>query len=103
MTTLGLSLPFAAPEQFSNKFGEKDQQTDIWQLGVIFYYLITGKLLFSGNIEQAKKSLNTLADLQIKDNLINDSVETLKKILQNSVAFLFLKNYALFFFLFCKK
>ncbi len=57
MTTLGLSLPFAAPEQFSIKFGEKDEQTDIWQLGVLLYYLITGNLLFSGSdyIEYAEK------------------------------------------------
>ena len=49
MTTIGLSLPFAAPEQFSKTFGKKDEQTDIWQLGVLLYYLITGNLLFSGN------------------------------------------------------
>ena len=40
---------YAAPEQISRKFGKPDKRTDIWQLGVIFYELVTGKLPFSGN------------------------------------------------------
>ena len=47
-STIGLSLPFAAPEQFSKKFGKKDEQTDIWQVGVLLYHLLTDKLPFSG-------------------------------------------------------
>jgi serine/threonine protein kinase len=47
-TTIGISLPYAAPEQFSKKFGKKDEQTDIWQLGVILFQLVTGKIPFNG-------------------------------------------------------
>jgi serine/threonine protein kinase len=37
---------YAAPEQIGGK--EKDERTDIWQLGVIFYQIVTRKLPFEG-------------------------------------------------------
>ncbi len=37
---------YAAPEQINNK--PKDERTDIWQMGVIFYELITGARPFEG-------------------------------------------------------
>ncbi|MCX6701281.1 MAG: protein kinase [Methanomicrobiales archaeon] len=49
-TVAGFSLAYAAPEQVSPKrFGETDERTDIYQLGVVFYELVTGKLLFPGD------------------------------------------------------
>jgi hypothetical protein len=49
-TTKGGFTPYyAAPEQFSKKFGKTGIWTDIWQLGVIFYQLITGGLPFKGD------------------------------------------------------
>jgi Flp pilus assembly protein TadD/ribosomal protein L40E len=38
---------YAAPEQVSNK--PKDQRTDIWQVGVILYELVTSSLPFTGD------------------------------------------------------
>ncbi len=47
-TTSTSFTPFyAAPEQIQNK--SKDKRTDIWQLGVILYELITGTLPFTGD------------------------------------------------------
>ncbi|MGI6022937.1 MAG: tetratricopeptide repeat protein [Methanoculleus sp.] len=42
----GFTAYYAAPEQITNR--SKDQRTDIWQLGVILYELVTGRLPFTG-------------------------------------------------------
>ncbi len=49
-TLISFTPYYAAPEQISkSKFGSTDERTDIWQLGVIFYQLITGKVPFDGD------------------------------------------------------
>jgi len=42
----GFTAYYAAPEQIANRV--KGPRTDIWQLGVILYELVTGKLPFTG-------------------------------------------------------
>jgi len=45
----GFSLSYAAPEQVSPaEFGRTDVHTDIYQLGVVFYELVTGSIPFGG-------------------------------------------------------
>jgi serine/threonine protein kinase len=45
----GFSLSYAAPEQVSpSEFGRTDERTDIYQLGVLFYELVTGSIPFGG-------------------------------------------------------
>jgi len=45
----GFSLSYAAPEQVSpSEFGRTDERTDLYQLGVVFYELVTGKVPFGG-------------------------------------------------------
>jgi len=45
-TSGGFTAYYAAPEQITNK--PKDERTDIWQIGVILYELVTGRLPFTG-------------------------------------------------------
>ncbi|MCQ1539515.1 protein kinase [Methanocalculus taiwanensis] len=45
-TSASFTPHYAAPEQISNTV--KDERTDIWQMGVIFYELVTGELPFEG-------------------------------------------------------
>jgi len=48
-TITGFSLSYAAPEQIApEQFGNTDQRTDIYQLGVVFFELLTGDLPFAG-------------------------------------------------------
>jgi serine/threonine protein kinase len=46
-TTTSFTPYYAAPEQISSE--HKDERTDIWQIGVIFYELVTGQLPFTGD------------------------------------------------------
>ncbi len=49
-TQQGYTPAYAAPEQVSpKKFGKPDERTDIYQLGVILYNLITNDLPFKGD------------------------------------------------------
>lgn len=49
-TAEGMSPTYAAPEQFdADEFGAPSSQTDIYQLGVLTYELLTGRPPFEGN------------------------------------------------------
>lgn len=58
---MGFSPLYASPEQISpSEFGRTDERSDIFQLGVIFYELVTGKLPFTGDsfVEIASSIIN---------------------------------------------
>jgi serine/threonine protein kinase len=59
VTTASFTPFYAAPEQVANK--TKDPRTDIWQIGVILYELVTGVLPFNGD-----SMIDIIASIPIK-------------------------------------
>ena len=59
VTLSGATPSYAAPEQISQEFGKADERTDIYQLGNVFYELLTGRLPFEGDISQIYSSILT--------------------------------------------
>ena len=80
-SSLGGYTPlYAAPEQISKKFGKKDVRTDIWQVGVIFYEIVTGKTPFEGDDPVMVMSSITMEEPE-SPSLINPEVEKLDPII----------------------
>jgi hypothetical protein len=55
----GATPQYAAPEQISREFGRADERTDIYQLGDVFYELVTGEVPFKGEISEIYGSILT--------------------------------------------
>jgi len=65
---------YAAPEQFSHEFGNIDYQTDIYQLGVVFYEMISGRLPYKNEnmwvfIENVTSDSNPLPASEANPNI----------------------------------
>lgn len=45
-TRMGLTPPYSAPEQLTDEYGDIDRRTDIYQLSVLAYRVLTGQLPF---------------------------------------------------------
>jgi len=66
------TIAYSAPEQFDASFGGIGPWTDIWQLGVVLYELITRKLPFGEDVAKAVK--NILYESPVYDNSIPEDV-----------------------------
>ena len=77
----GFSLSYAAPEQVSpTEFGRTDERTDIYQLGVVFYELVTGSLPFGGeSIVEVGNAI--LREPPIPPSEYNPDAEAVEKII----------------------
>ncbi len=73
----GHTLMYAAPELFSPEdFGKADCRTDIFQIGTIFYELVTGKNPFDGDTQQ-QILMNILMKKPKKPSEINPAAKEL--------------------------
>lgn len=79
ITLSGATPQYAAPEQISQEFGKADERTDIYQLGTVFYELVTGNLPFKGETSQIYDSI--LKNKPVKPSEINPESQKLEKII----------------------
>lgn len=80
----GMSVEYAAPEQFAEDYGPADDITDIYQLGAVFYELFTGRPPFEG---QPFKVINMVkSDQPAPPSEIADVPEALDEILLTALA-----------------
>jgi serine/threonine protein kinase len=77
----GFSLSYAAPEQVSpSEFGRTDERTDLYQLGVVFYELVTGSIPFGGeSIVEVGNAI--LREEPIPPSEYNTDAEAVEKII----------------------
>jgi len=83
-TTTSFTPFYAAPEQIDKKFGHTDERTDIWQLGVIFYELVTGRLPFEGSLSQVMMGI--LRDDPVPPGQINPEAKEVEPIIMKMLA-----------------
>lgn len=83
-TTASFTPYYAAPEQIDKKFSHTDERTDIWQLGVIFYELVTGRLPFEGSLSQVMMGI--LRDDPVPPSELNPTAKEVEPIIMKMIA-----------------
>ncbi len=93
-STLIVSIPFMAPEQFNvKKFGINNRisyNLDLWSLGVSIYEIYTGKVLFRENENDNSEQIM----VNIMSPAIPDKINVLPPVLQKVVARCLVKDAA---------
>ena len=82
----GFSPLYSAPEQISpKKFGTPDKRTDIYQLGVVFYELVCGKLPFTGE-DLAEIMMQIISEEPRAPSSVNPGAESVDHIILKCLA-----------------
>jgi serine/threonine protein kinase len=72
----GFTPDYSAPEQLEpEEYGGTDEQTDIYQLGVVAYELFTGELPYEGGSSQGASVMAVLNDEPKKPSEINPGLD----------------------------
>jgi serine/threonine protein kinase len=83
----GLTPLYAAPEQLDPSYGSMDQRTDIFQLGIIFYELLTGKNPFRGyTFEEVKRKITDESIEIPKPSSFNSSLKKYDEIIMKALS-----------------
>ena len=82
----GFSPLYGSPEQISpKKFGKPDERTDIYQLGVIFYELLTGRTPFEG-ADLVEVSAAIVTEEPVPPSNLNPEAEVIDSIILKCLA-----------------
>ncbi|MFY9638521.1 MAG: DUF4350 domain-containing protein [Methanobacterium sp.] len=84
VTLSGATPSYCAPEQISSEFGKADERTDIYQLGNVFYELLTGRLPFKGELSQIYSFILTTQPVNPVE--INPNSKPVKDIIMKCLA-----------------
>ena len=82
-STLG-TAPYMSPEQITGD--EVDQRSDIWSFGVVFYEMLTGRIPFSGDYEQAVMYSILNEDPTPPGRVRNDIADDISDIVMHTLA-----------------
>jgi len=80
----GMTVEYAAPEQFDDSYGPTDDITDVYQLGAVFYELFTGRPPFEGQPFEVIKQVE--AQQPTPPSEVADVPEALDDILLTALA-----------------
>jgi eukaryotic-like serine/threonine-protein kinase len=85
-TMAGFSLSYAAPEQIApENFGTTDERTDIYQIGAVFYELVTGSIPFED--ESMNEMVNKiLYDDPLRPSYVNPDAAGVERIILKCLA-----------------
>ncbi|MFQ5975842.1 MAG: serine/threonine protein kinase, partial [Candidatus Hydrothermarchaeales archaeon] len=85
-TIVSFTPIYASPEHVSPKqFGKPDARSDIFQLGIIFYELVTGRLPFGGD-SFAEVSYAIISEEPLRSSKINPEAKGVEKIIMCCLA-----------------
>jgi len=75
------TINYMSPEQ--TRGGEIDRRTDLWALGVVFYEMLTGKLPFKADYEQAIIYSILNEEPKPVSGIVNDIPEEIDEVMKN--------------------
>ncbi|MEF8826700.1 MAG: hypothetical protein V5A27_10250 [Halapricum sp.] len=83
---MGISPPYAAPEQVDRTIGPRDYRTDIYQLGVTAYELLAGELPFDPEAPESLEQRILAGDPSHPSSVVPALPESVEEIVLTAMA-----------------